>query len=158
MNMLSKNDIKKLAKKIVRQQQGKRSQEIMHPARDWFLGVLIALILVFVSAAWSAAKYIETKETISAGVMAEAEDAVVYRESNINEALSIATNRQQTASAYQPESVEIPEDDISTSTATSSDSVATSTSNTPTTTTDQSVEMSSEEDETVILEGELDFE
>lgn len=128
LSMLSKVDIKKLAKKLWHVQRGKRSYHIMHPERDWLIGVMVAVLLVLGTATWSAVRYVDIRQTISNGVSVEAEGAVVYRESNVATALEIAESRQAVinkfvASQPQPE----PEPEVATSTATSSDVVASST-------------------------------
>ena len=115
--MLSKDEIRKLAKRVVRHQQGRRTHQIMHPERDWLIGVAIAIFIVVASAVWSGSKYVETREIISVGVTAEAEDAAVYRESNVKTALEIASTRMYLAeNSTRPEYVDT---NGATSTATS---------------------------------------
>ena len=117
LTMLSKDDIKKLAKRIVHQQQGRRTHQIMHPERDWLIGVGLAVVIVMSSAVWSGSRYVETRDIISYGVTAEAEDAAVYRESHVKTALEIAGTRM-----YLDENSAAPQyvdTDVATSTATS---------------------------------------
>lgn len=51
--MITMHDIAKTARHIARRGEGYRDRRIMHPARDWLIGFLVAILLFLGSAAGS---------------------------------------------------------------------------------------------------------
>ncbi len=92
--MLSKFDLKKVAKKLLRKRPMSESLEIMHPKRDWSIGVLVALLMVLSITVWAGSTYLETRTAASADEIAAEVESVVYRETNVTEALRIRAERR----------------------------------------------------------------
>jgi hypothetical protein len=85
--MLSKQDIKKLIKRIVRQQQGLRDHQIIHPRRDWAIGLLLGSLLLLIGSAWSIMTYREVTDEDIVSVDPGEEQPTPYREEVVNQAL-----------------------------------------------------------------------
>lgn len=85
--MIKSSDIKKMAKHILRKQQGLHDRQIMHPSREWLGGLLVAILLVVGSGMWSVSTYLQNKNSSNIDVEVDT-GAVVYRESMVEEALA----------------------------------------------------------------------
>lgn len=92
--MKNKQKIKEIAKKILKSQKGIRSPQIMHPTREWLVGLLIAIIIFGSSAIWSVFMYREYKNVSITDGGANTE-TIVYRESLVNAALQEFSERQK---------------------------------------------------------------
>lgn len=102
---MNREEFTTIAKRIVGFQKGLKNHKIIHPTRDWFIGLFMALMIFFVSAAWSATthqKYQNT--TISTGITSE-EDVVVYREALVKAALEELSKRQKRLSTYTKQGI-----------------------------------------------------
>ena len=88
-----------MSRKIMRRQSGLHDYQIMHPTRDWYIGLAIAVSIFLVGAAASAQLYFMNKN-ISLDTNAEAE-VVVYRESIVEAALERLRERDAVFSALQ---------------------------------------------------------
>jgi hypothetical protein len=88
-----KKDMHAIALKIVRHQKGLRDPRIMHPEREWLVGLGVAFVIFLVSAYWSGYAYWKHKDTIDSAGSIEKSEIVVYRESIVKKALSIFTER-----------------------------------------------------------------
>lgn len=93
--MMIKNDIKKLARKIWHHQKGVRSYTIMHPEREWAVGVVLAFTMIIVAGAWSGKTYLQNRSAIDSGVTVEEKQETVYRESLVEEAKLLFDARNQ---------------------------------------------------------------
>ena len=86
--MITKNDITRIAKHILKRQRGLRDHQIIHPVREWFIGLVCSLLILVGGAVWSAFTYFEvsgrTVETTSTDVVT----ANVYRGDIVNAALA----------------------------------------------------------------------
>ncbi len=84
--MIHKNAFSKITGKILRRQAGLHDYQIMHPTRDWLIGLCFAVTVFLVGAALSAQLYFSNINTTL--VMDDsAEEVVVYRESIVEAAL-----------------------------------------------------------------------
>lgn len=100
MELLNKEDVKKLARKVWKHHQGMKSVSIMHPTRDWLVGVGIAVMIIILSGAWSVSRYIDNKTIATTLLETDVEaGAVLYRESLVAQALNIFAERQRTVEA-----------------------------------------------------------
>lgn len=105
--MMNSSDFKKIAKKIIKRQRGLRDIQIMHPAREWHLGMLVALLLVLGSVILSASTYYKNKQTDITAVSTSEVETVVYRETMVEAALENLAERDSVRKALISESVPV---------------------------------------------------
>jgi hypothetical protein len=84
----------KLTKHLLRSQRGAREKKLVHPRREWSIGVLIALLIMAASASWSALTYVQYQEVELNQSSASESEVVVYRESLVEAALAIYDERE----------------------------------------------------------------
>lgn len=94
--MIHKTDIKRFARKVFKGQKRPKNPELMHPSREWIIGLLVAFVMFFGTAAWSAQTYLEYRDVSIGDNQQEQETVVVYRESLVNAALEIFSEREST--------------------------------------------------------------
>ncbi len=92
--MVNKQQIRKMAKKITGSKSGFKSPVIMHPSRDWGIGLFIAVIILLVCVMWSAEIYIKYRDISVSETNFDKSKIVVYRESQVNSALNLLKERQ----------------------------------------------------------------
>ena len=115
--MMNKKEITKIAKRILHPHKGYKEPKIIHPTRDWIIGLLIALSIVGGSAVWSASTYLEY-QSLSVGDTNEIEEGVVvYRESLVKAALEQFSSREEKWDSLL-ESQQTPVEDSTTDTET----------------------------------------
>jgi len=51
--MFSKKDIAKIARKVLKRQRGLRDHQMIHPAREWLFGLLVAVGFLAAGTTWS---------------------------------------------------------------------------------------------------------
>jgi len=93
--MINKQEIKNIAKRILKFRRGVRDHQIIHPSRDWFIGLAISVLLFGTSAAWSAHVYINHKNSSVGEVVGVVEEVVVYREAMVAAALQYFGDKQE---------------------------------------------------------------
>jgi len=84
--MITKNDIVKMTHHILRRSAGVPDHKIMHPERDWVIGLLIATIVFMSGAVYSGNKFVGYLNLIDEEVVADS-TVVQYRQSSISAAL-----------------------------------------------------------------------
>lgn len=90
---LTPKNIGALAHKILK---GKHDQaKVVNPKRDWAIGLLIGVIILFGLAGWSAYTYIDNRSTDSVATSETATTVAVYRAAVVEEALQYFDTRQQ---------------------------------------------------------------
>lgn len=90
---MNKN-IDNILKSISRHKHGLRDPQIMHPEREWLIGISIAVTIFILSGAWSLTLYLKNRNVSSDIQMGEQSEVVVYRESMVNEALGRLDKRK----------------------------------------------------------------
>lgn len=107
--MISKRDITKIAKQILKRQKGLRDHQIIHPVREWFTGLAFGLLVVVVGGIWSFVTYneISDRDVDSSGAGEITQN--VYRGEMVDTALDLFRDRKNafaelsgTASVYLP--------------------------------------------------------
>jgi len=88
-------DMQALAKKLFRHKQGLRQVKLMHPKRDWLVGVLVGIIIMVMMVGWSAYTYLEKREAITLDATDIEAQIPVYRSDVVEDALSIFTARKE---------------------------------------------------------------
>ncbi len=86
--MISKKDITKLAKKIMRRQRGLRDHQIIHPQREWVVGLVLAILVVAGIAVWSSTTYLAITDRSVDTTIGDANTQTVYRTEVIDAALT----------------------------------------------------------------------
>jgi len=84
--MIEKNEMKKMLRKIFHSESGSLvSRQIMHPAREWFVGLFAGLIMLGFGGFWSVNSYLQYNE-VSRGSESGPADVAVYKSEVIKEA------------------------------------------------------------------------
>lgn len=94
--MMHRKNITKIAKRILHHKEGIRSPQIMHPRRDWTIGLVVATGIFIASAIWSAQSYLSYKDPIVGERGGGEEVVLVYRASLVNTALAEFDERSKT--------------------------------------------------------------
>jgi hypothetical protein len=89
--MMNKKEITQFAKAIIHSQKGLQNQQLMHPKREWLVGVVVALGIFSASMVWSAVQYIEYQNIENQTVVQSTASAEVYKAELVAEALSVYT-------------------------------------------------------------------
>lgn len=118
-----------MAKHVLRKQSGLRDPQIMHPEREWIVGILVALLIFFFCMFWSIYAYIENKNVSFEEANTSGTEEVVYRESLVKEALEIFAERKVVLDSLigrgaPPPQVEVPVATTSEAVATSSEEIS----------------------------------
>jgi hypothetical protein len=86
--MIENNPIKKMVSSILRnRKKALFDRNIMHPEREWFLGVFLGLVILCIGIAWSVSTYMQFKN-VSLTSLSTEEENVVYRQSLVDTALA----------------------------------------------------------------------
>jgi len=93
--MINKTIFTQMAKKVFRHQRGLRDPQIMHPEREWSVGLLIAVVFFVGCAAWSSQVYLKNKNVSADQSALSDKGGAVYREPQVKEALQIASKREE---------------------------------------------------------------
>lgn len=136
--MKSKLDFSKIAKKILKHRQQVRDHQIIHPKRDWAIGLLFSIILLGAFGWWNVSTYMTYSNTAVTGSVTLDNQVVVYREGQVMEALDrfaakeqrfnelVEDNRvssvlpEEVKESLEVEATEVEVEDMATSTATTS--------------------------------------
>jgi len=93
--MKNKKEIIKAARKIFNLKGAVKNPKIMNPNRDWFIGLLVGLTILILTAYWSASTYMANRSpgmNIGNSVIS---DVVIYRASHVESALEAYKRREQ---------------------------------------------------------------
>ncbi len=116
--MITKDAVtEKLKKLFAKREQAPQNQPLMRPKREWTTGLLIAACLFLLSAALSAYTFLKNRTVVAP--VSETEEAVVYRESTVEEVLATIREREErfnTLTGEAVEIVEVEEEEMATST------------------------------------------
>jgi hypothetical protein len=106
--MKYKEYISLFTKRFFKKQQIVRDPQIMHPDREWAIGLFVAALMFAVSGYWSIQTYLSNRSATAHGVVDDKAETV-YRASIVKEALETVRNRERelqnlTTSVVLPES------------------------------------------------------
>jgi hypothetical protein len=107
--MINKQKITDLTKKFFHKEKILKSPRLMHPKREWLIGLLIAALLFVGTAGWSAYSYIYYRDFTPDNSDLETNEVIVYRESLVEEALNQYQQREQTYSDLLDQNVQLEE-------------------------------------------------
>ena len=91
--MSKKSAFTALAKKISRGHQSMRGPQIIHPVREWFIGLVVAAVIVAVSGLWGSQTYVQYRSAVVSESTPVANNTVVYRESMVKDVLEQYSER-----------------------------------------------------------------
>lgn len=138
-------DIQALAKKLFHHKQGVQRPKLMHPKRDWLIGVLIGLSVIVMMIGWSAYTYLEKRDAIGMDEPAVQVDVPLYQADAVADALEIFAKRAETFNQLNQSTtpvIVLPEEPV--------DLITTATTSTST---DQTVAVPEVVDETQVQEA-----
>jgi hypothetical protein len=141
--MIDKKFSASLLKAIVRRSRGLSDHNIIHPEREWFVGILIALICLIAGIIWSAHLYFTYAGNVPDLTASPATTNQIYRAGDVvqaleeyrarneeNNALRAILEAQPKAPSFVPITPDLPEPSLSES-PTSDEMTATSTETLP---------------------------
>lgn len=91
--MIETKDITKMVAHIIRRDRGMADPLIMHPTREWFVGLGITTLIVLLGSWFCWYIYTEYSQTINTAVSVT-EPVVPYQAATIAEAITIYENKQ----------------------------------------------------------------
>ena len=92
-------DIQALTKKLFHQQQGTRRIKLMHPKRDWVLGLSFGLVLFVGIISWNISVYFEQRQGVQFTDTDVVAELPTYRAESVSQALDIYKIRQENFAA-----------------------------------------------------------
>ena len=116
-------DIKSVFKKLARKPGALHDQQLMHPEREWVIGLIVSVFLFLITASVSVYIYFKN-QTINVEVAAEDTEKTVYRESLVEEALTIIRGREEKLRSLNKEIVPAEIEEVESATTTLQDAVA----------------------------------
>lgn len=93
--MIENNAVKKMVRSILNNRQNTLSdRDIMHPEREWFLGVFVGLIILTLAIFWSVKTYIQF-DKITVSDLEEKDKKSVYKDLLVESALVDFADRKK---------------------------------------------------------------
>lgn len=92
--MPNKDIFKEIVKKLDRQKKGLRDPRIMHPEREWLLGIAVMIFVFLGSAYWSAQTYLKNRNVTSEEIVSD--ENVTYRDAIVRDVLQRFNKRGET--------------------------------------------------------------
>lgn len=89
------NSFAHLAQKLKRNERGFRDPILMHPGREWWIGLVVAITILGVGASWSMQTYLTYREVTTTKQDVLTEEVVIYRETLVEAALAEFSERQK---------------------------------------------------------------
>jgi hypothetical protein len=92
---LGNHDIQALAKKLFHHNQGVKRAKLMHPSRDWLIGVSIGMVIIILMIGWSAYTYLEKRDAIELTDTNIEPVLPVYNADIVEDALELYIRREE---------------------------------------------------------------
>lgn len=92
--MIETKDIQKMVNHIVRRDKGVSDPQIMHPTREWFTGLGIAVLVVGLGSWFCIYTYFSFEEKLSQQIIVQ-EPAIPYRSAVVEEAVSLFASKKE---------------------------------------------------------------
>jgi|AntRauTorckE6833_2_1112554.scaffolds.fasta_scaffold03282_3 hypothetical protein len=128
---LGNHDIQALAKKLFHHNRGVKRAKLMHPNRDWLIGVLVGILIIVLMIGWSAYTYLEKRDALELTDTSIEPVVPVYNADIVQDALELYTRRDEVFARLNQSSVSTidPEvgaviDPVSTTTSSTTNQVA----------------------------------
>jgi hypothetical protein len=104
--MKYKTYITQLKQKFFKKKPVIRDPQLMHPEREWSVGLVIAVLVFSLCGLWSIYTYLKNR-SISASPIEQNTQQTVYRESVVSEALEIVAKRKRTLDQLTSQTAEL---------------------------------------------------
>lgn len=91
--MIQNNKLSQLARRITKTDTVLRDPQLFHPAREWRIGLIVAMLIFIASAIWSMQTYIFFRDSSAVQEVSPVEEVTVYRESLVEAALTAYEER-----------------------------------------------------------------
>lgn len=92
--MKNKIDIKSIFTKLARKPGALHDKQLMHPKREWVIGLVVSGLLFLLAASMSVYVYFKN-QSVNVQVPVGDTEQAVYRESLVKEALTIINSREE---------------------------------------------------------------
>ena len=92
---LSNHHINALAKKLFQHNQGIQRAKLMHPSRDWLIGVLVGIMIMLVMIGWSVYTYLEKRDAIELSTANVEAEIPAYSADAVAGALELFAKREE---------------------------------------------------------------
>jgi hypothetical protein len=100
--MINRKEFTKMAKRIVQSNSGIKNPRLMHPLREWWIGLLVATLLFSAISVWSTQIYAGYQSIANAEGSFDEVAPVVYRESLVDTVLAEFSHRDERHNSYLP--------------------------------------------------------
>ncbi len=87
-----------ITKRFAQHKHTLKDPEIMHPEREWLIGLAFMLTLFLSTTFWSVGVYIANRDLSLSQIPVGTEQAAVYRESVVKEGIAIFSAREEALS------------------------------------------------------------
>lgn len=98
--MISKVDILKFVHHVVHRNAGRTDKRLVHPEREWIIGMLIAFCVGAAGAVYGSFFFVQQEEVVERNVSGDI-TAVRYRAGTVEEALGLYAARKEAFSALR---------------------------------------------------------
>lgn len=92
--MINKNEFTKIANNIIKSHKKIKSPELVHPKREWAIGLLVS-VLIFAGTAWWSIQTYRSYQNTAVNFNVQEEEVVVYRKSLVESALEVFSTRAE---------------------------------------------------------------
>ncbi len=91
--MIEKNDIIKITKHLIKKSSGIPDRRIMHPARDWFVGLGVSAVIFILSLMYAGYQFITISEQTDRIISVES-SVVRYNQKGVQDAIEYYKNKE----------------------------------------------------------------
>lgn len=98
--MIHKKAIRKIAKDIFKFDKGIPNPKLMHPARDWQIGIIFGLVAFIAVSWWNFNTYLTYREDIVVEQLDSSGDDIVYREALVTATLESYDDMRETHQSF----------------------------------------------------------
>lgn len=121
--MIDKNIVKKIANHIFHPHKKEFiDNNLMHPEREWSIGLMFGIVLVLAGGLWSVNSYLLYNEVSIENVDSSTPDLFVYRASVVNEVLNNFSERKKIYDSLLPKTEDLNQVLVATTTQSTSTS------------------------------------
>lgn len=93
--MISKDDIIRVTRHILRREQGYPDRKLMHPIREWAIGLGVGTVLFVIAVAFSGYAFITQSERLDEEIVSDS-SVVLYKQEETKDILNKYRTREET--------------------------------------------------------------